>query len=234
MKLTRIGLRSQGLNTAIGMAIPGGGKFRSATAAFVKCSRLEDVLQTYFQNSSAYDGSHIDEGDVPKAIQYVISKKLTKAARQGTKGALVFGAAAAGAIAGATAGSIIPGAGTIGGGVLGGVGIGTLASGGVFVADRTGRDFQVRLQEAERHSGRASASGRPRPVSQCHQQGARIQLRRGSGYGPGHYSGRRVSGSHGNGGRSGNRTNRATNQVCLTSISASSSGLRESRPRSGP
>jgi hypothetical protein len=122
--------------------IPGAGKFRSAAVAFQKCSSLEDVLQAYFQDTSAYDGSPIDEEDSKKAIKYVISKKFRKSVRQGIKGTFILGAAIGGAAAGATAGSIIPGAGTIAGGAGGAVGLGTLASVSAAVVDRAARGLK--------------------------------------------------------------------------------------------
>lgn len=119
--------------------IPGYGKFRSSATALQKCFSLNDVLQAYFQDSSDYDGSDIDEDDSKTAIKYVISKKTRKSVRQGMKGTFILGAAVGGAAAGATAGSIIPGAGTVAGGIAASVTLGTLASVSAAVVDRAAR-----------------------------------------------------------------------------------------------
>jgi hypothetical protein len=122
--------------------IPGFGKFRSAGVALQKCGSLEDVLQAYFQDTTAYDGTRIDEEDSKKAIKYVISKKFRKSVRQGIKGTFILGAAIGGAAAGATVGSVIPGAGTVAGGVGGAVGLGSLASVSAAVVDRAARGIK--------------------------------------------------------------------------------------------
>src|SRR5262245_9512123 len=122
-----------------GHFVPGIGKFRSAAVAYNKCFDLTDVLQTYFQDTTDYDGSDIKLDDAKTAIKYVISKKFRKSVRQGLKGTLILSAAATGAATGATAGSVVPVAGTVAGGFVGYVALGTAASTAVLAADKVVR-----------------------------------------------------------------------------------------------
>jgi hypothetical protein len=138
----RKGLGNLAKDQATGHFIPGIGKFRSAGMAYNKCLDLTDVLQAYFQDTTAYDGSYIDPTDAKKAIKYVISKKFRKSVRQGVKGTIVLGAAVAGAATGATVGSVIPGAGTVAGGVAGCVALSTAANTLAVVGDRMARGLK--------------------------------------------------------------------------------------------
>lgn len=141
--MSRLGFKNAIKDKATGSFVPGFGKFRSAAVAYDKCIRLEAVLQAYFHDISSYDGTNINENDSLKAIKYVISKKINKAARRGMQGGLIFGAAVAGAATGATAGSIVPVLGTVGGGIAGLVALETAASGAVGVVDLAARGFKA-------------------------------------------------------------------------------------------
>lgn len=119
--------------------IPGAAHDISALNALDKEMLLGDIQQEYFQDRSDYKGGDIALNDAKKAIQYVRSKKLTKAGRK----AVLSGVAKAGAIAGmatgATLGSIVPVAGTVAGGAVGAVGLGTVANGVGSFADQLKR-----------------------------------------------------------------------------------------------
>jgi hypothetical protein len=119
--------------------LPGSGDAASSIAARMKVYSLEEVLQQYFQDTGTYTGGDIPENDPKKAIQYVISKKLTKSNRKGVIAAVKFSGFVAGAATGATVGSVVPVAGTMAGGAVGGVALGTMVSGGTTLADHIKR-----------------------------------------------------------------------------------------------
>lgn len=132
--------------------VPGSGKLRSAGMAYNKCMDLTDVLQTYFQDTTEYDGKDISPTDAKQAIKYVISKKFRKSVRQGMKGTIILGAAVAGAATGATVGSVVPGAGTVAGGAVGYVALSSAASALVVGGDRLVRTLKGAYKQFIAHT----------------------------------------------------------------------------------
>jgi|APMI01.1.fsa_nt_gi hypothetical protein len=124
--------------------VAGSGDFMSVARAKGKSDVLGEILQEYFQDTSAYRDEAIALNDAKTAIKYARSKKLTKAKRKGVLGSVKMAGFVVGAATGATVGSVVPGAGTVAGGALGGVGVGAATSAVAFSLDhlkRKGKGF---------------------------------------------------------------------------------------------
>ena len=94
----------------------------SATRATEKVIALEQVLTRYFTGWQPYDGKS-DINDVPTALAYVVSKKLTKAKRKAGQSAATMAFGVTGAAIGGAAGTVaLPGVGS----ALGAVTVGTI------------------------------------------------------------------------------------------------------------
>ncbi len=139
----------------------GAGTLTSGAIAKIKVDILQGILQAYFQDTTAYDGSAIGVTDVRKAIAYAISKKRTKEHRKFAIGTAQSSLTVAATAGGLTAGSVIPGLGTAIGGAGGFIAGRSLAFGvsGLDQMKRKSKFLYKKVRGSQgTHRGQAAAA----------------------------------------------------------------------------